>query len=152
MRYTGVKIGIGILLFFLLISSAVAAETTMPNLMGTWKIVYIERDSSTQDYGNITMNETAIDRYVIESQNGPIFEGYKEFLSPDDNEVKNEGLTGVISDDRIHAYIKDHTEGIIIADITSPDTMTAYLLFGKDPQGRESAGVVRIELVRVTDQ
>ena len=132
-----------------MITSVSAADTKIPDLIGTWKTVFAERDSDTTDYTNVTMNETAINSYVIESQNGVFFEGYKE-ISPtiSDKSIVIEGFTGVISDDMSHAYIKQHNNGFSIVDIKSPDTLTVYNLFEKDPHGVDDDGIVRIELVR----
>ena len=139
-----------ILLASLLIISVSSADTKVPNLVGTWKTVFAERDSDTTNYTNATMNETAINKYVIKSQNGQFFEGYKE-ISPiiANKSVEKEGFTGVISDDMTHAYIKQHINGFSIVDITSPDTMTVYNLFEQDPHGVKDNGIVRVKLVKV---
>ena len=112
------------------------------------KAAFVERDSSVVDYGN-TSSVQAI--YKIENQTGPVFEGYMEItpmLIENATTVK-EGFTGVISHDGTHAYIKEHIEGVVIADIIGPDTMLIYALYQQDNHGNNDPGITRAELTRV---
>lgn len=140
-----------VLIFTAPIISGVFADKTTPDLRGTWKFVSIERDSSTSDYAKTVFNKTDIDHYVIERQNGTLFEGYKEYSVFDVNrtDIVKEGLSGVITDDGKHAYINEHVDGFSIVDIHGPDMMVVYLLSETDAHGNSSQGVVRTEVARV---
>ena len=119
----------------------------MPDLVGTWTVAFHEGDTSSTDYVNASMNTNNTFRIVIESQNGPIFEGYRETISGN-KPIEKEGISGVVSDDTTRAYIRQYNDGISFVDIIGPDTMTVYSQFTKDPRGKENPGVSRIELVR----
>ena len=150
MNKTSFILGIFIVLAFFVITSVSAADDKVPDLVGTWKHVFVEADSELTNYTNATMNETSINKFVIETQNGPVFEGYKE-ISPimGDKSVVKEGFTGVLSNDFTQAYIKEHEDGFSIVDITSPDTLTVYLMYDLDPHGGSDSGIARINLVRL---
>lgn len=141
--------GACIFLALLLFTSAVTAEGVVPDLVGTWTVAFNEGDTSSTKYVNASMNTNNTFKIVIETQNGPIFEGYRETLSGDKS-LDKEGLSGVISDDMTRAYIKQYRDGISFVDIISPDTMTVYSLYSIDPRGKENPGVARVELVRET--
>lgn len=145
---------IAVLIVLVLIApviSGVFSDKAIPDLKGTWKFVSIERDSSTSDYAKTIFNKTDMDRYVIERQNGTLFEGYKEFSVFDVNQsdIVKERLSGVITDDGKHAYINEHTDGLSIVDINGPDTMVVYLLSETDAHGNSSQGVIKTEVARV---
>lgn len=140
-----------VLVFVATVFSGVGADTAIPDLKGTWKFVSIERDSSTSEYAKQIFNENDKDQYVIERQNGTLFEGYKEYSVFDINQsdIVKEGFSGVITDDGKHAYINEHVDGFSIADINGPDSMVVYLLSETDAHGNTSQGIIRTEVKRV---
>lgn len=141
------KCALPILLVCLLCTAGVSAVKDTPNLIGTWKAVFAERDSATTDYGNLSNVQAT---YVIQNQTGPVFEGYMEIqpVLTKNSTVEREGFTGVISDDGTRAFIKEHIEGIEIVDLTGPDTMTVYALLHQDPHGKIDPGITRAEFAR----
>lgn len=140
-----------VLIFAIPIFSGVAADAAIPDLKGTWKFVSIERESSTSDYAKKIFNKTDLDQYVIERQNGFLFEGYKDFTAFDLGQpaLIKEGISGVITDDGKHAYINEYTDGFSIVDINGPDTMVFYLLSETNSNNISSQGVIRTEVKRV---
>jgi hypothetical protein len=150
MKCTKLIISVGLILALFVIGIAGAAEKDIPNLIGTWTVSTTEGDSMLSNYTNasaIMINKIKI---VIETQNGQVFEGYTEKLvgAPNNVSTIKEGMSGIISDDMAHAYIKQYTDGLSFADITSPDTMTIYSLFEMGPLDKENPGVSRIVLIK----
>lgn len=143
----GMIIG-GIIAIFLLTVSVGAANTEIPNLEGNWTVVTNVAQTSLSDYTDAASMSIHLDRVVVETQTGQLFEGYLVISTMNNESVINEGFAGIINDDNTHAYIKQYTNGVSFADITSPDTMTLYNLFDIGPLGKENPGVSKVELVR----
>ena len=96
------------------ITSASVADRNIPDLVGTWKYANIQGATNTGNFTSLNGTEIPSDnKWVIESQNGLIFKGYKEF-SPvivNGDKVIKEMFTGAISKDLTQAYVKEQREG-----------------------------------------
>ncbi|HOJ97659.1 MAG TPA: hypothetical protein PK024_12575 [Methanospirillum sp.] len=87
---------------------------------------------------------------MIETQNGYIFEGYKEYLSRSNDKVVKEGFSGVISEDLRHLYLIDHIEGVSIGELLGPDTASVYTLAATNSTGADDSGVMKVRIVKVS--
>jgi len=138
----------GIIAIILLAASVGAVNTEILNLEGNWTVVTNEGQSLLSDHVDASAISVNTVTVVIETQTGQIFEGYTVTSTMNNESVIIEGFAGIVNDDSTHAYIKQYTDGVSFADITSPDTMTLYNLFDIGPLGKENPGVSKVELVR----
>ena len=138
----------GIIAIIFLAVSVGAVDAQAINLEGNWTVVTNMGQSSLSDYVDTSAISVSTITIVIETQTGHIFEGYPVSSTMNNESVIMEKFAGIINDDNTHAYIKQYTDGVSFADITSPDTMTLYNLFDIGPLGKENPGVSRVELVR----
>lgn len=138
----------GIIAIFLLVVSVGAVNNDVPNLEGNWTVVTYEGQSFLSDHIDESQTSIHMSTVVVETQTGQIFEGYIVTTPMNNESVIKEGFAGIINDDNTHAYIKQYTNGVSFADITSPDTMTLYNLFDIGPLGKENPGVSKVDLVR----
>lgn len=120
-----------------------------PNLVGEWKAVYLETDSKDLGY---EVNETPIRTVFIETQNGRIIEGYKDYVWTEGNFSRRlqEQFLGIIADDNKTLYLNDYSSGIAFGEITGPDTITVYYLHQFTITGKKDPAVAVTDYVRVS--
>ena len=142
---------------FLLITALVLAGFTaiasaeetgdIPDLIGTWNCIYLEFDSQNLDY---EANDTPIRTLHIETQNGRIFEGYKDYVWTEGENSKQikERFLGAIGNDNKTLYLNDFSSGVAFGEILSPGEITVYYMHSYTVTGKKDYAVAVADFVR----
>jgi hypothetical protein len=131
---------------YLLSGMAVAADSAIPDLTGTWQ---------TKSYGHhhekdgfLTHAEPA-GQWVIKEQKNRFFHGERTYVKKHDKKKYIETFSGVISKDGKRLYIVDHDEDFLFGDVLSATSIELILMNDGDKNPKDRAvRLIEIEKIK----
>lgn len=124
----------------LAVPAVLAADDSLPQLVGTWKGV--ERDMHWEESGFVMTGELPVKvAFEIKEQKGRLFTGVRTWTNLQG--TFSEPFSGVIAADGKRLYMVDHEDGHLFADIAGANEIHFYYL-----ESGASAKIIYIKSVR----